>query len=312
MLVIDIMMTLHDIPFSKQFYLIERWVIDGTRGGSDTPRTATPRSTRKKHKHGHSGSTSTRHYSSHCVYLTVSSQVYFTQECPFESAVVKESAKQVCEISKCWNAMAQDGLKRTEETRTRRLRQKQEEERRNQLGQEGSTTAPSQSTTACSESNFDNDESIEIEHIDNPSGGNSTQKQRGSRRRSLTRNIRGSLSQPRLHDSTQPQRVQNRNLSLSFTKLVRGSSSNLSGETSQDQVESSPPKVRIFAAGITSCEFWGLGRARNWAMILSILWYRRTLSEKDNTCKTCCSLQYDPANICRKTLNILGPIELYR
>lgn len=213
MLVIDIRMTLHDIPFSKQFYMTERWVIDGTRN-----------STRKEKK--------TKNYinspkpcSSHCVFLTVSSEVCFTEECSFESAVRKESTKQVCEVSKCWNAMAQAGLKRTEETRTKRLREK-----------ERSLREMSNASRVG--------ECIEIEHIDDR---HSKGRRRDKRRRSSIRTRRRRSSSIAQSQQSQDQ-VPNRRLSQSFSKLLnRSSSTNLahSGERGQAY-----PKVRISSEGI--------------------------------------------------------------
>ena len=213
MLVIDIKMTLHDIPFSKQFYLIERWVIDGTRSGSHAVGRTNSRNGKRKQNYVNSPRASP----SHCVYLTVSSEVFFTQECAFESAVRKESTKQVCEISKCWNAMAQAGLKRTEETRNKRLRQREEQTKKE----------------SSPDSKIDQDECIEIEHIDD----NAANGRRGANRRRSS--IRG-----RRRSSSKLQN-QNRRLSQSFSKLLtRDSSSIKTGEDSQEL-----PKVRIFSQG---------------------------------------------------------------
>lgn len=222
MLVIEIRMTLHDIPFSKSFYLIERWVIDGTRSGSDS----IARTNSRKDKRKQNDINSPRALSSHCVYLTVSSEVYFTEECAFESAVKKESTKQVCEISKCWNAMAQAGLTRTEETRTKRLRQEEERER----SQKNST---------------DDEEGIEIEHIDNDVLSDRTNgRRRGSRRLSGIRRLRRSSSQ--LENRQSFGRPQNRRLSQSFSKLLnRRSSSMKPGDSSQELHQ-----VRISSEGI--------------------------------------------------------------
>ena len=205
-------MTLHDIPFSKQFYMTERWVIDGTRNSS------------RKEKKMKNYINSPKSSSSHCVFLTVSSEVCFTEECSFESAVRKESTKQVCEVSKCWNAMAQAGLKRTEETRTKRLREKERALR---------DLSNASRVGEC----------IEIEHIDDR---HSKRRKRDKRRRSSIRTRRRSSS---IAQSQQTQdQVQNRRLSQSFSKLLnRGSSTNLahSGERSQEF-----PRVRISSEGI--------------------------------------------------------------
>eukprot|EP00531_Pseudo-nitzschia_arenysensis_P014773 CAMPEP_0116141534 /NCGR_PEP_ID=MMETSP0329-20121206/14432_1 /TAXON_ID=697910 /ORGANISM="Pseudo-nitzschia arenysensis, Strain B593" /LENGTH=619 /DNA_ID=CAMNT_0003636721 /DNA_START=205 /DNA_END=2064 /DNA_ORIENTATION=- len=215
MLVIEIRMTLHDIPFSKQFYLIERWVIDGTRTGSDS----ISRTNSRKEKRKQNNVNSPISLSSHCVYLTVSSEVYFTEECAFESAVKKESTKQVCEISKCWNAMAQAGLKRTEETRTRRLRQIELEKER-----------------ANKNSSTDDNEGIEIEHIENDTPNVFANGRRRSRRLSGIRKFRRSSSQFQSQQSSG--RPQNRRLSQSFSKLLnRRSSSMKPGDGSQELLQ---------------------------------------------------------------------------
>ena len=210
MLVIDIRMTLHDIPFSKQFYMTERWVIDGTRNNS------------RKEKKMKNYINSPKPLSSHCVLLTVSAEVCFTEECSFESAVQKESTKQVCEVSRCWNAMAQAGLKRTEETRTKRLREKERSMR--QLANDSRVG-----------------ECIEIEHIDYR---HSKGRRRDKRRMSSIRTRRRSS----LTAQGQPAHGQNRRLSQSFSRLMNRSSSTnfgFSGESSHEF-----PKVRISSEGI--------------------------------------------------------------
>ncbi len=214
-LVIEIRMTLHDIPFSKNFYLIERWVIDGTRTASDSISCTNSGKEKRKQNDIHSP----RSLSSHCVYLTVSSDVYFTEECAFESAIKKESTKQVCEISKCWNAMAQAGLKRTEETRTKRLQQREEEKER-----------------ANKYSCTDDNEGIEIEHIENDAPNVFSNGRRRSRRLSGIRKFRRSSSP---FQSQQPSgRQLNRRFSQSFSKLLnRRSSSMKAGDDRQELLQ---------------------------------------------------------------------------
>jgi hypothetical protein len=242
MLVIEIRMTLHDIPFSKQFYLIERWVIDGTRGGFDTIDRSNTMNSRKKDKKN--GNNSTKASSSHSVYLTVSSEVYFTQECTFESAVKKESTKQVCEIAKCWNAMAQAGLKRTEETRKKRLRQEEEKERTQQ-----------ESPTSTRNNNNENNECIEIEHLDKITVNDHSNDRGGSRGRRSTENRRRSSTKHVNQNPTQSlRRFQNRSLSQSFSKyLARGRNSSITRESTQKLLKNPPLKVRISSAGVSSC-----------------------------------------------------------
>eukprot|EP00536_Pseudo-nitzschia_multiseries_P017561 jgi/Psemu1/225538/e_gw1.1625.7.1 len=248
MLVVDIKMTLNDIPFSKHFYLIERWIVDGTRSSnnninnsSNNSNAKSPGKDRKKPKQASS---------SHCVYVTVSSQVFFTQVCSFEAAITKESAKQVCEISKCWNLMAQDGLKRTEEARMKRLRQKELEEQEQVLGgeQRGLSTGTN--------NKFNNDESIEIEHIDSPVSYGKNNGPKNSRRRNIIRLRRNSFSHLPSSNNDQPQHnrpLRHRSLSRTFTKLLsRSSSGNSIDESPEKGVSSFHPNVRISAAGVPS------------------------------------------------------------
>jgi len=243
MLVIEIRMTLHDIPFSKQFYLVERWVIDGTRGGFDTIGRSNTMNSRKSKKNGNN---STKASSSHSVYLTVSSEVYFTQDCTFESAVKKESTKQVCEIAKCWNAMAQAGLKRTEETRKKRLRQQEAEEEKERTQLESPRNK-----------NNENNESIEIEHLDKTTVNDHSNHRRGSRRTRSTGKSRRSSSKQINQTPTQSlRRFQNRSLSQSFSKyLARGRNSSITRKSSQQILKKAPMAIRISSAGVSSCQF---------------------------------------------------------
>jgi len=249
MLVIDIKMTLRDIPFSKQFYLIERWIVDGTRSSRNTKSPAKGRNSRNKNKNSSEAS------SSHCVYVTVSSRVYFTQECPFESAITKESAKQVCEISKCWNLMAQDGLKRTEETRMKRLREKQRIQQEQQQAQEHVSSALSTDDVGINK-NFENDESIEIEYLDDYGSSGKHDRSSGRRRSSIRSRRSNSSPQFQNYDQTQTNRpFRNRTLSRTFSKLLlRGGSANEIDEFNGKGAPSSP-KVRISAAGVPSFSF---------------------------------------------------------
>ena len=85
--------------------------------------------------------------------------------------ILKESAKQIAEISKKWNKMAQEGLKRTEETRRQRLQEKEEMESEHQLQEEKKEEAEmienhqSISPSHCQETAYEKDESIEIQHM---------------------------------------------------------------------------------------------------------------------------------------------------
>jgi len=242
MLVVDIKTTLHDFPFSRHFYLIERWIVDGTRSSGYTK---SPSKDRKKQKY-HSAY---KDSSSRCLYVTVSSRVYFTQECAFESTITKESAKQMCEISKCWKTMAQDGLKRTEEARMKRLRQKELEEQQQQvLGEE------QQGLSTGRSNKFENEEGIEIEHIDSPSSAGKNKGLKNGRRRGKILLRRSPSSQLSNSDQTQQNRpLRNRTLSRTFTKLLsRSSSGNSIDESPEKGLSSTYPKVRISSAGVPS------------------------------------------------------------
>jgi hypothetical protein len=256
LLVIEIKTTLKDIPFCNRFYLIERWIVDGTGTSSSINsknNNKNRKHTTKKQQHNTDTEKDRNHNpssasSSHCIYLTVTSKCFFTEECPFESAIVKESAKQIGEISKCWYAMAQDGLKRTEETRTKRLRQQQQ--RRLQKEQQMkdmsllSTELVSATSSTTTTNNFDNDESIEIEHVDDNDRSSSGSRS-GTRRRSSTSQQQQQQQQPQ----PQPHRLlKNRSLSRSFSKLlVRNSTINAAAESNQAV---SIPKVRISSSSV--------------------------------------------------------------
>jgi hypothetical protein len=170
--VLEVKTTLADIPFCNRFYVMERWVVQS----ESHPITAqeavvgNKKNGKKRDNHGRSPSNASGHHAgskmTSCAYLTVTSQTIFTQSCPFETTIVKESAKQISDICTQWNKLAQEGLKRTEETRRQRL---QEEEEVQQLGEaEESQPAESKGTApkfSEGETAFEGDESIEIRHM---------------------------------------------------------------------------------------------------------------------------------------------------
>jgi hypothetical protein len=250
--VIEIKTTLKDIPFCNRFYLIERWIVDGT--GTSSSINSKNSNNNRKHttkKQQHNTDTEkdrnhnpSRASSSHCIYLTVTSKCYFTEECPFESAIVKESAKQIGEISKCWYAMAQDGLKRTEETRTKRLRQQQQKRlQKEQHMKDISSLLSTESLSATSSTttnNFDNDESIEIEHV-NDKDRSSSGSRSGTRRRSSTSQQQQQQQQPH-------RLLKNRSLSRSFSNLL-GRNSTINAAVESNQAVSTP-KVRISSSSV--------------------------------------------------------------
>ncbi|KAL3915499.1 MAG: hypothetical protein SGILL_005624 [Bacillariaceae sp.] len=189
LLVMEMKTSLSDIPFSKNFYIMERWLVTSeshpeefpSSCGSDTkkkkqrgrnsktPQAATATTTPHHHHHHHGKRKMTS-----TAFLTITSQVVFTQTCAFESTILKESAKQIKEISSQWNKMAQEGLKRTEETRRQRLQEETEFEEEEDFWQDEKndetdviqsgmmmTLSQEQQQQAA----FDNDESIEIHHM---------------------------------------------------------------------------------------------------------------------------------------------------
>ena len=254
LLVIEIKTTLKDIPFCSRFYLIERWIVDGT--GTSSSINSKNNNKNRKHttkKQQHNTDTEkdrnhnpSRASSSHCIYLTVTSKCFFTEECPFESAIVKESAKQIGEISRCWYAMAQDGLKRTEETRTKRLRQQQQrrlqkEQQMKDISSLSSTELLSATSSTTTTNNLDNDESIEIEHVDD--NDRSSSGCRGGTRRRRSSTSQQQQQQPQSH-----RLLKNRSLSRSFSNLLaRNSTINAATESNQAV---STPKVRISSSSV--------------------------------------------------------------
>jgi len=239
LLVIEIKTILKDIPFCNRFYLIERWIIDGTETEtapssdriSNSSRTNNYNKNRKnemKQEHNtekdHNNNNSKASHS-HCIYLTVTSKVYFTDECPFESVVVKESTKQISEISKSWNTMAQDGLKRTEETRRKRLRQHQQQKQAERLQKEQPLKKNTSLLSTAATNNFDADESIEIEHVDENDHRRDSSICKGIRRRSST----SQKHQQQQPSQQQPRRIlKNRSISRSISKLLVRNSKEIS------------------------------------------------------------------------------------
>lgn len=129
LLVLEIKTTLADVPFSNRFYLMERWLVTSesvSNADNHNMNHSKKLSKKKKQKHQqHSHAHSSK--SASCAYLTVTSQVFFTQSCPFESTVHKESSKTINEICTQWNKMAQEALKLTEETRRQRIQEERME-----------------------------------------------------------------------------------------------------------------------------------------------------------------------------------------
>lgn len=150
MLVLEVKTTLREIPFANRFYLMERWVVTSESQPNDQ-------------KSGGSG----KFKSASCAYLTVTSQVFFTQSCPFESTVHKESSKQINDICTQWNKMAQEALKLTEQTRRQRLQEEkmenlEDDDDDDEDGTAGSSEGDQSLPTSSPPIGLDE---IEIEHI---------------------------------------------------------------------------------------------------------------------------------------------------
>ena len=89
-----------DIPFADRFFVIERWVMQATKGA-------------------------TRQYTAT---LCASSQIFFVKSCPFEGQIRTKSKEAVTDVAKKWCAMAQEALKLTEQTKKVRLQREKEDD----------------------------------------------------------------------------------------------------------------------------------------------------------------------------------------
>lgn len=183
LLVLEMKTTLSDIPFSNRFYIMERWLVtseshtedDGPKATKSNKKHKSPKHIDAKHQVLPQGSSTSHHHKSgkmtSTAFLTITSQVVFTQQCTFEATILKESAKQISDISNQWNKMAQEGLKRTEEARRQRLRDKEFEEDEHdekiELRLPQRTVKKDAETTQekSNEAKHENDESIEIQHM---------------------------------------------------------------------------------------------------------------------------------------------------
>jgi hypothetical protein len=270
LLVLEIKTTLSDIPFSNRFYIMERWLVTSeshpTTPEEDVPNNSSIVSNHKKggkpkkQRPSSSASFSSNHHHHHsskkmtsCSYLTVTSQVIFTQDCPFEATVVKESTKQISEICMQWNKMAQEGLKRTEETRRLRLREEEEEEQlaatttENEGASIKNETTPTTASSSSSSSSqkdaaYEADESIEIQHMGRrnswvagdaypPMGGEEGSKDK--------RSNQFSSSWKGISTRRKSTTAGRRSLSRSLSNLIkRRSSTTIASSTSPSQVTS--------------------------------------------------------------------------
>ncbi|KAG7365475.1 protein of unknown function DUF4782 containing protein [Nitzschia inconspicua] len=185
-LVLEMKTTLSDIPFSNRFYVMERWLVTSESHPEGECLQTSPsekkNNTNKKRQDVHNnktpmGESNSSHHPTKSgkmtstAFLTITSQVVFTQACAFEATILKESAKQISEISNQWNKMAQAGLKRTEETRRQRLMEEELEDE-DHLGSIQPVTVattkakdPTPSQVPKSTEDYENDGSIEIQHM---------------------------------------------------------------------------------------------------------------------------------------------------
>lgn len=82
-----------DVPFSDRFHIMERWVV-----------------------------TADKQQDRYVASLSIYTQVFFTNSCPFQSKIRSASKDTFFQIAKTWCIMAQEALKLTEEHRLKRLR----------------------------------------------------------------------------------------------------------------------------------------------------------------------------------------------
>jgi hypothetical protein len=263
LLVLEMKTTLSDIPFSNRFFVMERWLVtskshpDDERPGavSSGEKRQLQRTNAKNQQVHFEGSSNNHHHRSgkmtSTAFLTITSQVVFTQSCAFEAAILKESAKQISEISNQWNKMAQEGLKRTEETRRQRLQDEEDEDLEFdhdvelELAPKNVTNQPTAdfdefmtvSFQDQQNTEYEKDESIEVEHI-----GRQTSLVAGDKYRSISDDAIHDREN-RVNDTTSKskshwRRSQRRRFSRSLSNLIgRRRSSTLS-------IVSTPPSSR--------------------------------------------------------------------
>jgi hypothetical protein len=93
LLVLESKTRITDVPFSDRFHLMERWVV-----------------------------TADKQQDRYVASLSIYTQVFFTNSCPFQSKIKSASKDTFFEIAKTWCIMAQEALKLTEQHRLKRLR----------------------------------------------------------------------------------------------------------------------------------------------------------------------------------------------
>jgi hypothetical protein len=152
--------TLADVPFSNRFYIMERWVVESESHPTTAEEAAVGTKNKSKRRASHITTPSSgQHKMTSCAYLTVTSEAIFTKSCPFEATIIKESAKQISDICTQWNKMAQEGLKRTEETRRQRIQEEMDLDADRIPIEEDADTAENDSAA------HEADGSIEIRHM---------------------------------------------------------------------------------------------------------------------------------------------------
>jgi hypothetical protein len=133
LLVLESKNTVSDVPFCDRFFVLERWVV-----------TAEKMSDGLYHLNA-----------------SIYSQAFFTKKCTFESQIVSKSESSFKDISKQWHIMAQEGLKLTEKSRSKRIRRKQKAEG---LDDESVSQHDPEEENDL-EHDFPEDESVEVRHL---------------------------------------------------------------------------------------------------------------------------------------------------
>ena len=122
------------VPLSDRFFVLERWVVTAEKID------------RRYH-----------------LRVSIYSQTFFTQKCPFETQIVSKSEASFQDLANQWYNMAQDAIKKTERARCRRISRITNEED----DQEDTSVASfsSEPYENDNEENHSNDESVEVRHF---------------------------------------------------------------------------------------------------------------------------------------------------
>ena len=115
------------VPLSDRFFVLERWVV-----------------------------TAERNQDLYYLRVSIHSETFFLQKCPFESQIVAKSESSFKEIANHWYGMAQEALKLTEMTRLSRIH--------GQLNEEGSSL-PTDVDAKDGDDSYPEDQSVEVQHF---------------------------------------------------------------------------------------------------------------------------------------------------